>query len=279
MKSPRLATFPETFPRTTTVEPLLRAMFDIAFPPIRTEPPDAAATSPVTSLAISGAARADRYHAENAAVNGGAPARFDDEIAGYVTLSLEDFPVLDSNFSQGPTLPFLAVRTCAPKCFAIRSRPLSKRSPRRRRIRDAARGLELGEPKTATSKRRCDLPASAIEVLREHKRATEGNLNEHGLVFPSKTGGFVDRCNFHSLRHAGNCMLAAGGGVALKSLQVRLGHSTSRTTFDAYTHLFESDGGHAAQAMDLLLRGVTRGVTASDGPLPENAGHEKNPYG
>ncbi len=140
-------------------------------------------------------------------------------------------------------------------------------------------GLELGEPKTATSKRRCDLPASAIEVLREHKRATEGNLNEHGLVFPSKTGGFVDRCNFHSLRHAGNCMLAAGGGVALKSLQVRLGHSTSRTTFDAYTHLFESDGGHAAQAMDLLLRGVTRGVTASDGPLPENAGHEKNPYG
>ncbi len=83
---------------------------------------------------------------------------------------------------------------------------------------DGPNGLELGEPKTATSKRRCDLPASAIEVLREHKRATEGNLNEHGLVFPSKTGGFVDRCNFHSLRHAGNCMLAAGGGVALKSL-------------------------------------------------------------
>jgi integrase len=119
-------------------------------------------------------------------------------------------------------------------------------------------GLELGDTKTAASKRRMELPASTVEVLRAHLRTLQGKPNPKGLVFPSLTGGFVDRnnfrtevfkkllekaelpdCTFHSLRHAGNCLLAAGGGVSLKALQQRLGQSTSKTTMDIYTRYFE----------------------------------------
>jgi integrase len=157
-------------------------------------------------------------------------------------------------------------------------------------------GLELGEPKTPASKRRSDLPATTVEVLREHLKKLDGKPNEYGLVFPNRTGGFIDHnnfrsevfkplliaaelpdCTFHSLRHAGNCMLASGGGVSMKALQARLGQATSKTTFDVYTHLFEGDGRRAADAMDVLLSGVNRGVTVSDGAPPTKVGNEKTP--
>ena len=114
-------------------------------------------------------------------------------------------------------------------------------------------GLELGETKTASSKRRIDLPPDAVALLRTHRDGQGEGAN--GLVFPAEGGGFMHRdnfakrvfkplltkaelsdCTFHSLRHSGNSLLASDGH-SVKLLQSRLGHSTSAVTFDTYTHL------------------------------------------
>jgi integrase len=61
---------------------------------------------------------------------------------------------------------------------------------------------------------------------------------------------------FHSLRHVSNSLLAANG-VPLKVLQARLGHSTSRTTFDTYSHTYEDSQREATQALGRLFKGVS----------------------
>jgi integrase len=55
-------------------------------------------------------------------------------------------------------------------------------------------GLELGETKTASSKRRIDLGTDAVELLRAHRDSQEKNAD--GLVFPAEGGGFIHRDNF-----------------------------------------------------------------------------------
>ena len=143
-------------------------------------------------------------------------------------------------------------------------------------------GYALGEPKTAASRRSLPLPKDAVTLLRAHrKRQAENPL---GLVFTSTDGKPLDGPNFlkrvfrpllktaklpavtfQSLRHAGNTLLAASG-VPLKVLQGRLGHSTSKTTHDVYSHASPSDGKAAADLMGSLLRkkrGTTRGTTRS----------------
>jgi integrase len=96
-------------------------------------------------------------------------------------------------------------------------------------------GLELAEPKTKASRRRVDLPDDAVTMLKEHKERQAGP-NPLDLVFPGGKGQIYDRANvkralyrllddaklprvvFHSLRHAGNTLLAESG-VSLKVLQ------------------------------------------------------------
>lgn len=141
-------------------------------------------------------------------------------------------------------------------------------------------GLELGETKTASSKRRIDLPPDAVALLRTHRDGQGEGAN--GLVFPAEGGGFIHRdnfakrvfkplltkaelsdCTFHSLRHSGNSLLASDGH-SLKLLQSRLGHSTSAVTFDTYTHLGASEGRLGANRIGELLRGTKgtkRGTT------------------
>jgi integrase len=140
-------------------------------------------------------------------------------------------------------------------------------------------GYALSEPKTATSRRRVDLPKEAVALLREHHR--KQIENDLGLVFATPAGKPLDGPNFlkrafrpllkeaklpavtfHSLRHSGNSLLATSG-VPLKVLQGRLGHATSKTTFDVYSHAAPSDGKAAAARIGSLLKGTPRGTTAS----------------
>jgi integrase len=147
-------------------------------------------------------------------------------------------------------------------------------------------GLELTEPKTATSKRRIDLSPEAVAVLRSHRKAqmASGASNRHNLVFPNEVGGFVDRndfakrvfkplltkaelpdVTFHSLRHSGNSLLAQAG-ASLKVLQQRLGHSTASTTLSTYTHVAASDGQAAASTLGALLAsGLNSGLNSGGG--------------
>jgi integrase len=131
------------------------------------------------------------------------------------------------------------------------------------------KGLELAEPKTKASRRRVDLPEEAVAMLQEHKEQQNGP-NPLGLVFPGGKGQIYDRANvkralyrlldnaslpratFHSLRHAGNTLLAESG-VSLKVLQARLGHATSKVTLDVYSHVSDDAGRRAADTIGSLL--------------------------
>jgi len=158
-------------------------------------------------------------------------------------------------------------------------------------------GLELTEPKTATSKRRIDLSAEAVTVLKNHRKAQmkSGAPNRHNLVFPNEIGGFIDRndftkrvfkpmltkaelpdCTFHSLRHAGNSLLAQAG-APLKVLQQRLGHSTASTTLQTYTHLAASDGQAAASTLGTLLAsGLNSGINSGGGARAQKPRKQKS---
>lgn len=151
-------------------------------------------------------------------------------------------------------------------------------------------GLELAEPKTKASRRRVDLPDEAVAVLKEHKEQQAGP-NPLDLVFPGGNGQIYDRANvkralyrlldnaklpravFHSLRHAGNTLLAESG-VSLRVLQARLGHATSKVTLDVYSHVSDDAGRIAADTIGSLLKrakptakkavsGLNRGLTRS----------------
>jgi integrase len=131
-------------------------------------------------------------------------------------------------------------------------------------------GLALTEPKTRSSRRRVDLPGEAVEMLLAHRKTQIDS--GHDLVFTAPGGGFIDSPNFtkrvfrpllkraglpttatfHGLRHASNTILAASG-IPLKVLQGRLGHSTSKTTMDVYTHSAGTDGRLAADRIGTLL--------------------------
>jgi integrase len=151
-------------------------------------------------------------------------------------------------------------------------------------------GLELAEPKTKASRRRVDLGDEAVAMLKEHE-AQQAGPNPLGLVFPGGNGQIYDRANvkralyrlldnaklpratFHSLRHAGNTLLAESG-ISLKVLQARLGHSTSVVTLDVYSHVSDDAGRRAADTIGNLLKrtkptaknapsGLNRGLTRS----------------
>jgi integrase len=141
----------------------------------------------------------------------------------------------------------------------------------------------LAEPKTAASRRRIDLPAEAVSILEAH-RTSQDPPSE--LVFPAEGGGFLDRTNlrkrvllpllkeaklpeirFHDLRHVGNTLLAASG-VPLAILQAKLGHSTSKTTLDVYSHATSADSQNAAKRMGALLSSVIETKSETNSSVP-----------
>jgi integrase len=139
----------------------------------------------------------------------------------------------------------------------------------------------ITSPKTGASRRRVDLSAEAIALLKDHRKSLDGKPNPHGFVFPNEAGSFVHvsnfhrrvwapllktaklpYCKFHSLRHSGNSILAQQG-LSLPLLQRRLGHATSKTTMDVYSHAGAEEGRKGAELLGSLLRGTPRGTTGS----------------
>ena len=135
-------------------------------------------------------------------------------------------------------------------------------------------GIELKQPKTDSSLRRVDLVPRAVAILEAHRK-TQTGTNPLDLVFPGSNGQVYDRANvkralyrtlddaglpratFHSLRHAGNSLLAEAG-ISLKILQARLGHATSKITLDTYSHVSDDAGRRAADTLGGLLNGSKR---------------------
>jgi integrase len=120
---------------------------------------------------------------------------------------------------------------------------------------------ELGEPKTSSSRRLVTIPAETITALRDHRRrqleellARGRTAKQAGLVFVDEHGeqlkpatvsrrfarlardADLPRLTLHGLRHT-FATLALQAGVPSKVVAEVLGHASSRTTDDIYSHV------------------------------------------
>ena len=134
------------------------------------------------------------------------------------------------------------------------------------------------EPKTADSTRRIILPEYIIGLLKKHKAKQAerrfkmgGRYKNPDLVFTNKSGGFYLGTNMngklkkviagtdlpqdlhlHSMRHT-HASLLINSDVAARVIADRLGHSTTKTTLDTYSHVFAESEARAMQAIDMAL--------------------------
>jgi integrase len=137
--------------------------------------------------------------------------------------------------------------------------------------------LQVMEPKSARGRRTIAIPASVVEVLRQHrKEQTERRLllgeawTDADLVIEQGDGRprdldtithyFVDIAKvakvsgvrFHDLRHAYATSLLRGG-VHPKVVSEALGHASTSFTMDVYSHVVPSMQEAAAEAIGKAL--------------------------
>lgn len=134
------------------------------------------------------------------------------------------------------------------------------------------------EPKTDDSTRRIVLPEYIVDLLKKHKTEqakqrlkSGGTWKDAELVFTNKSGGFYlggninqklkrvikgtdlpQDLHLHSLRHT-HASLLINSDVAARVIADRLGHSTTKTTLDTYSHVFAESEARAMQAIDMKL--------------------------
>ena len=127
--------------------------------------------------------------------------------------------------------------------------------------------MQLGEVKTVAGKRRIDLPAETVRLLRKLKLKTAA---KGPLVFATRNGkpwtgervsrrfkiavkeAKVPELSFHELRHTHATLLLVEG-VSPKVVQERLGHSRVGVTLDIYSHVLPSLQAEAAAALNRVL--------------------------
>lgn len=112
--------------------------------------------------------------------------------------------------------------------------------------------LQVGEVKSAASRRIVSIPEALIEEVRHHLD-TFAAVGQQGAVFVGRSGGRLRRTNFrkyswipatkavgvdglrfHDLRHTGNT-LAASTGASTRELMARMGHASARAAL-IYQH-------------------------------------------
>lgn len=149
--------------------------------------------------------------------------------------------------------------------------------------------VKFGPPKTRAGRRTISVPETIVAVLAGHVgRFCEGaGQSADALLFTSTQGAplrvnhFRRRvwrravassiglpCRPHDLRHSHAAMLIKAG-VHPKTIQVRLGHASIRTTMDLYGHLYEGVDEAAADALDSLYR---QALQEGGGEGPARAG-------
>ena len=132
--------------------------------------------------------------------------------------------------------------------------------------------------KTADSTRRIVLPAYILKLLAEHRerqkeyRASLRELwkNPDDIMFTNLHGDYLNGINLnrklkdivkaaglpdihlHSLRHT-HASLLINSDVTARVIADRLGHSTTKTTLDTYSHVFAASEVKAMQAVEMAL--------------------------
>ena len=132
--------------------------------------------------------------------------------------------------------------------------------------------------KTDDSTRRMMLPDYIVELLKRHKAEQRKQRFAMGaawknpdLVFTNTVGNFCISGNLnnklhrvikgtdlpqdlhlHSLRHTFASLLI-NGNVPARIIADRMGHSTTKTTLDTYSHVYKASEAKAMQAVDMAL--------------------------
>lgn len=124
--------------------------------------------------------------------------------------------------------------------------------------------LIISEPKTKAANRTIILPSAMVELLAEYKKGVFADL-----MFPSRTKpeqpidpGYVrkrlqvildragcKRVRFHDLRHT-FATLSLENGMDVKTLSTIIGHVSSATTLNTYTHITDEMRRRAALSID-----------------------------
>jgi integrase len=141
-----------------------------------------------------------------------------------------------------------------------------------------AHGIRSKAPKSRAGRRDVTLPDLLVDALREHRKATlelrmqlgAGRLPDDGLLFANLEGEPLQPSNvssdwgeiagrigvpeitFHGLRHTHASQLIATG-VDIVTISKRLGHARPSVTLSIYAHMFTSDDGKAAAAINAAM--------------------------
>lgn len=137
--------------------------------------------------------------------------------------------------------------------------------------------LRVPKSKTARGVRAVALGPATVERLHEHRVEQMAFFKEHGappppFVFLTEMGKRLNQGNFnvrfwqkirtdaklptlrfHDLRHV-QATLLARAGVHPRVMQERLGHASSRTSLEVYSHVYAGDQVEAAVAVELAFR-------------------------
>ncbi len=163
----------------------------------------------------------------------------------------------------------------------------------RRTQREVCGRIELGEPKTAKSRRAIALGEFTRTVLREHRKSFGAVPMSTARVFTTREGGPLRKSNFirrqwgplveraglapigfHAATRHTMASLALTENLHPKIVQERLGHSRIDTTLDLYSHTGSELQRQVAETLDAALvaalsddsfddnRGAQRGILA-----------------
>lgn len=130
--------------------------------------------------------------------------------------------------------------------------------------------LFISEPKTKASKRTVILPPSILHILSEYKKSIDSEwifpspLDNAKPRFPSAVRKRLQlileragcpKVRFHDLRHTFATM-ALEKGMDVKTLSATIGHVSSATTIDIYSHITDTMQRQAAAKIDRQICGT-----------------------
>lgn len=165
--------------------------------------------------------------------------------------------------------------------FALKWDAVDFAAKRIRVFRAIKGGGELGEPKSASGIRNVAIGDDMVAVLSRAKGFHAAALtarcgwDDAGDVICDGTGGLASLnvfskwwkkwvssagypgLRFHELRHTHATLLIAGG-VDVKTVQTRLGHSSAEITMSVYAHAMPARDCDAAASLDRALFGGSR---------------------